>query len=369
MPSSGKDEGAVALAAMNTYEDCVIAEYVWVDAHGHPRSKAKTVTSIPACPSDLGVWNYDGSSTEQADGHDSEVLLHPVAVFKDPFRGAPHVLVLAEAKTPSGQAVRGSTRSAAAAVLDNFASYEPWFGIEQEYTLMRPDKIGLMSKIPLGFHEDGSEPGPQGPYYCGVGSHYAVGRPIADEHYVSCLKAGVKIAGLNLEVMPGQLEFQVGPCKGMEAADHLLMARYLLLRVAEKHGAQVTFHPKPCEGDWNGAGLHTNFSLNVTREEGGYEKIVQICEAFGKKCAEHIAEYGEDNDKRLTGKHETCSIHEFKYGVANRGASIRIPRETEARGRGYLEDRRPASNADPYRVIARMMRTAGEALTGKSLDI
>jgi glutamine synthetase len=253
--------------------------------------------------------------------------------------------------------------------LDNFASYEPWFGLEQEYTLMRPDKIGLMSKIPFGFHEDGSEPGPQGPYYCGVGSHYAVGRPIADEHYVTCLKAGVKIAGLNLEVMPGQLEFQVGPCKGMEAADHLLMARYLLLRVAEKHGAQVTFHPKPCEGDWNGAGLHTNFSLNVTREEGGYEKIVQICEAFGKKCAEHIAEYGEDNDKRLTGKHETCSIHEFKYGVANRGASIRIPRETEARGRGYLEDRRPASNADPYRVIARMMRTAGEALTGKSLDI
>merc|ERR1719440_1987621 len=222
---------------------------------------------------------------------------------------------------------------------------------------MKATKVGMKSKIPYGFNADGSEPAPQGPYYTGAGTGVAIGRPIADEHIAKCLKAGVKIAGLNAEVMPGQWEFQCGPCRGLEIGDHLTMARYIMLRVTEKQGVVVTFDPKPKSGDWNGAGCHTNFSTKEMRGKDGYEVIKKVCDAFGKVTSEHIAEYGEGNDKRLTGLHETCSIKEFKYGVADRGASIRIPRTAEKSGRGYMEDRRPAANCDPYRVAARVLET------------
>merc|ERR1712190_34969 len=231
-----------------------------------------------------------------------------------------------------------------------------------EYTLMRPGRIGELPTLPLGFNADGSEPAPQGPYYTGAGFGVAIGRPVADEHYMKCLEAGVKIAGINAEVMPRQWEFQVGPCRGVEMGDHLTIARYIMLCITEKHGCVVSIDPKPKEGDWNGAGCHTNFSVTPMRTDGGYDVIIKVCEAFGKVTAAHITEYGKGNDKRLTGKHETCSINEFKYGVANRGASIRIPRSAEKEGKGYMEDRRPAANCDPYRVAARIMLTTGESL-------
>merc|ERR1712050_725368 len=164
--------------------------------------------------------------------------------------------------------------------------------------------------------------------------------------------------------MPGQWEFQIGPCRGVEMGDHLTMARYIMLRVTEKHNCVCSFSPKPMEGDWNGAGCHTNFSIKSMRETGGYDVIKKVCDAFGKKAAEHIAEYGKGNEKRLTGKHETCSITQFKYGVADRGASIRIPRSAEKDGKGYMEDRRPAANCDAYAVAARILTTAGECLEG-----
>jgi len=359
----GKDGGGLGLAKMSSYETCVLAEYVWLDAHQTPRSKTMTMTCIPRNTKDLRVWNYDGSSTEQAEGHNSEVLLKPRAIFQDPFRGAPHILVLADCWNAwDDKPAIGNTRAACAEIMDKYKKHDPWFGIEQEYTLMRPGKVGVKPTVPYGFNADGSEPAPQGPYYCSAGYGDSIGRPVADEHYMKCIKAGVKIAGQNAEVMPGQWEFQIGPCRGMEMGDHLAMSRYIMLRVTESHGVVCSFSPKPKDGDWNGAGCHTNFSIKEMRAKGGYEIITKVCEAFGKVAKEHIEEYGEGNDKRLTGKHETCSINQFKFGVADRGASIRIPRDAEKDGRGYMEDRRPAANCDPYRVTKRMMQTTGECL-------
>jgi glutamine synthetase len=360
---TGKDAGAGVLGKLKNYKGCVLAEYVWLDAHQTPRCKTKTLTALPTKVSDLPVWNYDGSSTEQAEGGNSEINIKPVALFKDPFRGAPHVLVLAEAFNAwDDEAAIGNTRKACDEVMTKYKAHDPWFGIEQEYTLMKPDKVGLKAVVPHGFNADGSEPAPQGPYYCGAGTGCAIGRTIADTHYMKCIQAGIKIAGINAEVMPGQWEYQIGPCRGIEIGDHMMMSRYIMLRVTEELGVCCSFDPKPRDGDWNGAGCHTNFSIKSMREKGGYDVILKVCEAFGKKAKEHVAEYGEGNEKRLTGKHETCDINTFKFGVADRGASIRIPRDAEKDGKGYMEDRRPAANCDPYKVCARMMLTTGEAL-------
>jgi len=361
-PAMGKDGGGSELGPKASYADCVVAEYVWLDARGVPRSKTKTLAKKPCAPEDLPVWNFDGSSTEQAPGSDSEILLIPRSIFKDPFRGGDNILVMAECVTPDMKPAIGNYRAGCAAIMEQYQDLEPWFGIEQEYTLLRPEQHGVMSKTPYGFNPDGSEPAPQGPYYCGAGCNFAIGRSVADTHYAKCLYAGVKIAGINAEVMPGQWEYQVGPCKGIEMGDHLQMSRYIMNRVTEDLGIQVTYEPKPRDGDWNGAGCHTNFSIKEMRAEGGYEVVEKVCQAFGTVAKEHIAEYGEGNEKRLTGLHETCSINEFKYGVADRGASIRIPRETFLNKKGYMEDRRPAANCDPYKVTGRMLRTTGECM-------
>ena len=244
--------------------------------------------------------------------------------------------------------------------------------MEQEYTLFFRDKV-----TPLGWPKGGF-PGPQGPYYCSVGADNAFGRDVADAHLKACLYAGITISGVNAEVMPGQWEYQVGPCLGISIGDHLWVSRYLMHRVCERFGVVCSLHPKPLKGDWNGAGCHHNFSTKDMRDpalaftftpaqgpyagqelKGGFAKIIEALEKLGApgKPAEHIAVYGKHNRERLTGHHETASIDQFSYGVANRGASIRIPRETAAKGYGYLEDRRPASNIDPYITSAKLAET------------
>ncbi|RUS28296.1 glutamine synthetase 1 [Jimgerdemannia flammicorona] len=322
------------------------AEYIWIDGRNELRSKTKTLSSKPTSASDLPEWNFDGSSTEQAPGHDSDVLLEPVAIFADPFRKGDNILVLCETYNPDGTPNKTNYRAHAKKVMDTYADQHPWFGIEQEYTLFQAD-----GKTPLGW-PTGGFPGPQGPYYCGVGANKVFGRDVVEAHYRACLFAGVTISGVNAEVMPGQWEYQVGPCEGIDQGDHLWISRYLLNRVAEDFGIVVSFHPKPIPGDWNGAGCHTNYSTDAMRQEGGIAAIEEAIKKMSLRHMDHIAVYGVDNDKRLTGQHETGHISNFSYGVANRGASIRIPRHVAKQGKGYLEDRRPASNIDPYRVTA-----------------
>ncbi|KAL1825033.1 hypothetical protein DCAR_0313144 [Daucus carota subsp. sativus] len=333
--------------------DKFIAEYIWIDAVGGLRSKARTLSGPNNDPTQLPKWNYDGSSTGQAPGKDSEVILYPQAIFKDPFRRGSHILVMCDTYTPAGEPIPTNKRCNAAKIFSHpdVAAEVPWFGIEQEYTLLQKEV-----KWPLGW-PTGGFPGPQGPYYCSIGADKAFGRDIVDAHYKACLYAGINISGINGEVMPGQWEFQVGPAVGISAGDELWVARYILERITEIAGVVVSLDPKPIPGDWNGAGAHTNYSTESMRNEGGFELIKKAIGKLEIKHTQHIAAYGEGNERRLTGRHETASMHKFSWGVANRGASVRVGRDTEKEGKGYFEDRRPASNMDPYVVTSMIAET------------
>lgn len=332
-----------------------LAMYIWIDGSGQNlRCKSRTLDDEPMGPEELPIWNYDGSSTGQAEGSNSDIYLHPVAVFKDPFRRGTNKLVLCETYDYLGKPTATNHRRKCKKMMDLAADQRPWFGIEQEYTLMDVDNH------PFGWPKNGF-PGPQGPYYCGVGSNKVYGRDIVEAHYQACLYAGVKIAGTNAEVMPAQWEYQVGPCEGITVGDHLWMSRFLLHRVAEDFGVVASLDPKPIPGEWNGAGCHTNFSTLKMREEEGLVDIQKGIDKLQLRHDHHIAVYdptgGEDNKRRLTGRHETASWEEFSYGVAHRGSSIRIPRQVSADRMGYFEDRRPASNMDPYNVSGALVAT------------
>ena len=259
--------------------------YVWVDGSGENlRSKTRTLNFIPKAPEELPIWNFDGSSTAQAEGSNSDVYLHPVALYRDPFRLGNNKLVLCETYKYNKKPTDTNHRYRCTEVMTRAASQHPWFGMEQEYTLLDVDKH------PLGWPKNGY-PGPQGPYYCGVGASKVYGRDVVEAHYRACLYTGINISGTNAEVMPAQWEFQVGPCEGINMGDDLWMARYLLHRVAEDFGIVVTLDPKPIPGDWNGAGMHTNFSTAAMRAPNGITAIETAIEKLGKVHAEHIRAY------------------------------------------------------------------------------
>ena len=235
--------------------------------------------------------------------------------------------------------------------------HEPWVGYEQEYVFFKNNRPLGWPEHPLAF------PAPQGSYYCSVGSDVAFGRNIVEDHLNACIDAGLSIYGTNAEVMPGQWEFQIGyrgdgPAPILEMSDQLWVARYLLMLIAEKKGVSVSFDVKPVKGDWNGSGMHTNFSTIATRDPNhGMKTIEDIIERLSKHHKEHMLVYGANNEERLTGHHETCSIHEFRSGIADRGCSIRIPRPVSIDGHGYFEDRRPGANANPYDVAYALVST------------
>lgn len=333
----------------------IIAEYVWIDGTGENlRAKCRTLDSIPSSVKDIPAWNYDGSSTYHAHGENSDSFLNPVAIYKDPFRGGDNILVMCETFQFDKKPHKTNHRTACSEAMNQILNLEPWWGIEQEYTLLDVDNR------PFGWPPNGF-PGPQGPYYCGVGADKVYAREVVEAHYRACLYAGIEIAGTSIEVMPSQLEYQIGPTLGIKAADDLWMSRYILHRIGEEYGIVVTLDPKPMEGEWNGAGAHTNFSTKDMRVEGGMKAIEEAIKKLAKRHKEHIVVYdprgGKDNVRRLHGRLETSNINEFTYGVANRGASVRIPRSVDDEKKGYLEDRRPASNMDPYSVLNAIVRT------------
>jgi len=329
-------------------------EYIWLDGYKPTqmmRSKTKVIDAekFSSDPDKLPVWSFDGSSTQQAPGNSSDCLLKPVRIFFDPDRKDGY-LAICEVLNPDGTPHPSNGR---ATIDDDDNDF--WFGFEQEYTLWDTEH-----HTPLGFPASGYYPPPQGPYYCSVGAEYAVGREMVEKHLDLCIAADINIEGVNAEVMKGQWEYQIFAKGAKEAGDQLWAARYLMERVGEEYGVRINLHPKPVDGDWNGSGMHANFSNNALRTAGKKEVYDEICLKFGAKerIEEAIAVYGADNDKRLTGLHETQAIDKFSYGISDRGASIRIPIATvENNWKGWLEDRRPASNADPYKVAANIIKT------------
>ena len=316
-----------------------ILEYIWLDGYKpEPSLRSKIKVTKDDTPPD---WSFDGSSTQQAEGGSSDCIIIPVQQYDGPLFA--DELIMCEVQTGEHETHPSNTRAEAAATVTD----EWWFGFEQEYFFT--DKNGE----PLGW-EDGT-PRPQGDYYCGVGSSNVQGREISEVHLEACLSAGIEITGTNAEVALGQWEYQCFG-KGVKAADDLWVSRYLLYKIAEDYGVNVNIHPKPKTGDWNGSGMHANFSNDEMRNNGSEKLFNSLCDKLGKVHKNAIEAYGSDNDQRLTGLHETQSIDKFSYGVSDRGASIRIPIYTvDNNWNGYLEDRRPASNADPYRILSHIV--------------
>jgi glutamine synthetase len=333
-------------------------EYLWLDGYQPVRNlrgktQIKEYDSFPTLEQ-LPLWGFDGSSTLQAEGKSSDCVLKPVSVYPDSSRKN-GVLVMCEVMMPDGVTPHPSNDRAT--ILDDEGT---WFGFEQEYFLYQDGR-------PLGFPENGY-PAPQGPYYTGVGYKNVgdVARQIVEEHLDLCLDAGINHEGINAEVAKGQWEFQIFGKGSKKAADEMWVARYLLERLCEKYAIDVEYHCKPLgkDLDWNGSGMHANFSTEYMRSIGGKDYFEALMAAFDKYKDEHIAVYGPDNHLRLTGLHETQSIDKFNYGVANRGASIRVPHSFVNNGyKGYLEDRRPNSQGNPYQIASRILKTISEVPT------
>ena len=324
----------------------IIAEYIWIDGDYNLRSKTKIFEhpfkSNPTHESDFPKWNFDGSSTGQSQTKDSDLVLNPIYFKPNPIHYKQNsYVVLCE--------VEGTTEYSNLMKTHNKTrNEEPWFGIEQEYIML--DRKGKLYGI------DDTEQIKSNRYYCSVGYVNPVCREIMNEHMIICIDAGIKICGINTEVTPSQFEFQIGPLGPLEVCNQLWLSRYFLIRIAEKYNVRIEFHPKPFP-ELNGSGAHTNYSTKKTRDDNGIIEIYKMIDKLSKKHTEHIEVYGRHNELRLIGTNETANINEFKYGECDRTSSIRIPINVSEEKKGYLEDRRPASNMNPYLVVHKILET------------
>lgn len=352
----------------------IMAEYIWVDGK-KPTATLRSKTKILSISQPLGKdpeevlkkipeWGFDGSSTNQSLTNNSDLILKPRRVIKDPVEKPTsstldNVLVLCEVFHIDGTPHQSNTRAYLREVYDKYKFQEPIFGIEQEYTFYRNGR-------PLGWPQNHDEfPPAQGGTYCGVGCDEVHGRELVKHHTRACLDSKIPIYGTNGEVMRGQWEFQLDATDPLTQVDNLLLARWLLYRLGEEYNIYVKLHPKPVrDGDWNGAGGHTNFSTKEMREDGGIEKILDACNKLAKFHQEHLVSYGAHNEERLIGALETSSYEKFKFSELDRSASVRIPSDTVKNSKGYFEDRRPAANADFYVVCAAILET----VLGKGYD-
>lgn len=349
----------------------VLLEYVWIDADDNTRSKTKIVDRSIFNKFDIAVnqipeWNFDGSSTGQATGKESDILLYPRALYHNPFINyTESYLVLCDCWNRDRTPHITNHRVKLLETAERVKEHEPLFGIEQEYVIFERKKTlyafnsyAKLENLPYKWSKHG-EPGmgPQGPYYCSVGGGVCFGRQISDKHLEYCLSAGLSICGTNAEVMGSQWEYQIGPLGPVEVSDQLWISRYILNKISEEFDCVISFHPKPYKGDWNGSGGHTNFSTKSMRGTNGMQHIIEGCEKLGLKHKEHMEVYGKYNEERLTGNHETSSMDDFSWGISHRGKSIRIPLNVAQEGYGYLEDRRPSANLNPYLVCEKMCDT------------
>lgn len=322
-----------------------IAEYIWLGGNNEFRSKIKIVYDI----GEITTWDYDGSSTNQANGESSEVVLEPVKIYKNPFyqNSKDNYLVLCSTYTLNKKPLENNHRDWAVKIFNQKLDEKPWYGLEQEYFILDAN-----THLPLGYNEDSV----QGQFYCSIGCLNAFGREITEEHLKACLYSDLTISGINAEVAVGQWEFQIGPSEGINAGDELTVARYILERIAEKFNCIISYSPKLLP-NWNGSGCHANYSTLKMRNDNGLDDIFNAIEKLKLKHNEHMTVYGQNNETRLTGIHETSSYTDFSFGISNRGSSIRINHNTINNKKGYFEDRRPAANIDPYLVTAKIFET------------
>lgn len=354
----------------------IFVEYVWVDAFGGLRSKNRvlTIDSQNKLLNDpnkylsfIPKWNFDGSSTGQAPTIQSEIVLNPVRCFYDPFvlkeflNSTVSLLVLCDTYKTDGSPCDTNTRYNAKKLFDSKLDEVPWYGMEQEFFI-----IDMTKNRPLGFPAFPNNPKPQGQYYCSVGAENAFGRSLVERAYRKCHEAGVKVSGMNGEVAPGQWEIQVGPVEGIAAGDHVCILRYILGRMSEEWtektgiSVKIDYGSKPVRDEndsWNGSGMHTNFSTNNMRKDGGYDVILAAVDKLKVTHKDHLSVYGDDNYLRLTGKNETSDPEKFSVSVGGRGTSVRIPYTVNEEKKGYFEDRRPSSSCDPYVVTSKIFDT------------
>jgi glutamine synthetase len=318
-----------------------VAEYIWFDVDYKFCSKIRVVHD----KDNINEWNYDGSSTGQASTNNSEIILKPVKIFNNPFLDG--YLVVCATYDINANPLLNNHFHKAREIFDKNINEKPWFGLEQEYFFCKSNGYLGHNNININIHNR---------YYCSPINQDQLGVEISTKHLEYCIKAGINISGINAEVVSGQWEFQIGPCEGIEIGHHMMAARYLLERIAIKENIYIDYRPKPIR-NMNGSGCHINFSTQKMREENGLDIIMEAIKKLENNHSNHMLYYGKDNEKRMTGHHETASYHIFSWGVGTRNTSIRIGNDTFKNKKGYFEDRRPASNIDPYLATSIIFNT------------